>query len=203
MEQAGCVEPLVFNRQTGHLVSGHQRIAILDELEETQDYKIGVAIVNISEKREKELAVFLNNTQAQGRWEKDSFAKLINEGIDISEAGFTWADLEVEFGESLKSFPGAGAFASEEAAAAPAVDEIEAIKNRKKAVREENAVNPSEDADYYLPIAFMSTADKKRWLVKNGFSEDAAYLNAGEVGWIVEPEPEEKNESAATEAQSE
>ena len=31
LEKVGCVEALVWNRKTGNLISGHQRLSILDE----------------------------------------------------------------------------------------------------------------------------------------------------------------------------
>ena len=39
IEKVGLVTPLVWNRRTGNLVGGHQRLSILDELEARQDYR--------------------------------------------------------------------------------------------------------------------------------------------------------------------
>ena len=61
----GLVEPLVWNEQSGILVSGHQRLSLLDESEKfvagdpTTDYKIGVAVVDLNLKRERELNIWL------------------------------------------------------------------------------------------------------------------------------------------------
>ena len=77
LEKVGCVEALVWNRKTGNLISGHQRLSILDELEGKADYVVGVTVVNVSEKREKELNVFLNNASAQGRFDEKLLADVL------------------------------------------------------------------------------------------------------------------------------
>ena len=54
---AGLIETLVVNRTTGNLVSGHQRLSILDELEgypvKVDDYQLDVAVVTMTEQQEK------------------------------------------------------------------------------------------------------------------------------------------------------
>ena len=57
----GLVQPLVWNRRTGNLVSGHQRLAALDSLEKSKNYDLLVAVVDVSEREERVLNVQLNN----------------------------------------------------------------------------------------------------------------------------------------------
>lgn len=54
----GLVRPIVVNERTMHIVSGHQRIAILDSLERRKDYELDVAFVDMDEKVEREQNVF-------------------------------------------------------------------------------------------------------------------------------------------------
>ena len=67
----GLVQPLVWNRRTGNLVSGHQRLSQLDQLERSQDYDLQVSVVDVDEREEKILNVQLNNPSMQGDWDMD------------------------------------------------------------------------------------------------------------------------------------
>jgi len=61
----GLVEPLVWNERTGHLIGGHLRLRVHEELVYTE---APVSVVRLSRSREKALNVLLNNTKAQGRF---------------------------------------------------------------------------------------------------------------------------------------
>src|SRR5688572_26248431 len=61
IKASGLVMTLVWNRRTGNLVGGHQRISILDELEKSQNYLLTVSAIDVDDKQEKELNLFLNN----------------------------------------------------------------------------------------------------------------------------------------------
>ena len=85
----GLVQPLVWNRRTGNLVSGHQRLSQLDQLERSQDYDLQVSVVDVDEREEKILNVQLNNPSMQGDWDMDKLNGLAGEnGIDPEEFGF-------------------------------------------------------------------------------------------------------------------
>lgn len=86
LKRVGLLEPLVVNEVTGHLVSGHQRLAILDSMEESKDYFLDVAFIQLSEKEEREQMVFMNNQSAMGTWDVDLLDKLIKD----EEANFNW-----------------------------------------------------------------------------------------------------------------
>ena len=84
LEKFGVVEPIVFNKQTGHIVGGHFRIRELKKL----GYKeVDCVIVDLNEDDEKELNIRLNaNT---GDWDFDELAnnwdagQLTEWGLDI------------------------------------------------------------------------------------------------------------------------
>lgn len=88
----GLMETLVWNKTTGNLVSGHQRLEILDQLEGRDDYDLTVAVVELSEQEEKEQNIFMNNPNAQGDWDRELMLQLIPD-IDVKAAGLTDADL--------------------------------------------------------------------------------------------------------------
>lgn len=85
----GLVETLVWNRRTGHLVSGHQRLAVLDALEGTVEYALDVAVVDVDEREERILNVQLNNGDMMGRWDAEALEVLrFEHGFSAEDLGF-------------------------------------------------------------------------------------------------------------------
>lgn len=182
LERFGLVEPLVWNETTGNLVSGHQRLAIIDREQGWpggSDFSIGVSVVKMNEKREKQLNVWLNNRAAQGAFDEAGLYELLKESeSSLDDMGLTRGDLMLEFGslpDDLDSM-----FQPEIDASKPAVDEIALIKDRKKKYRAEEASAPAQDADYYLMVVFDSAAAKNDWLRQNRFPTDARFVTAAE-----------------------
>ena len=93
METFGYVEPIVWNKKTGNIVGGHQRLKIL---EEQGHVEIECVVVDFEETEEKALNVALN--KVSGQWDLPKLADLISElddGIfDISITGFDAAEVE-------------------------------------------------------------------------------------------------------------
>ncbi len=96
LKEQGLVSPLTWNKTTGNLVGGHQRLAALDILEKSTDYLLDVAVVEVDEKREKELNIILNNPAIQGFTDIDKFALLIPE-IDVDAVGYDVTDYQAIF----------------------------------------------------------------------------------------------------------
>ena len=61
----GPVDPLVWNEPTGHVVGGHVRLRVLEDL---GCAAAPVSVVRLPEAHERALNVALNNTKAQGRF---------------------------------------------------------------------------------------------------------------------------------------
>ncbi|EIP96863.1 hypothetical protein OpiT1DRAFT_01289 [Opitutaceae bacterium TAV1] len=96
IEDVGLVNAFVWNRRTGNLVGGHQRLSILDELEGRNDYRLTVAAVDVDERTEKELNVFLNNASSMGEWDLQALGKLMEEfrPEELPEFGFEAGELD-------------------------------------------------------------------------------------------------------------
>lgn len=92
IRKRGLLETLVWNKTTGNLVSGHQRLSVLDSLEGRDDYDFTVAVVELSDKEEKEQNIFFNNPNSQGDWDRELMLEIIPE-IDVKAAGLSDADL--------------------------------------------------------------------------------------------------------------
>ena len=101
IKKFGIVGGLTVNKRTGYtVVSGHQKITIMDELQKydpvthNNDYKLRVEVTDVDEQKEKELNILLNNPNAQGRWDYEKLAQIIPD-IDYKDAGLTDADLNM------------------------------------------------------------------------------------------------------------
>ena len=101
IKKFGLVGGIVVNKRTGFtVVSGHQRLSVMDELQKynsdtkENDYRIRVDVVDMDEKSEKELNILANNPNAQGSWDYDALRELVPD-IDYKDAGLTEADLNM------------------------------------------------------------------------------------------------------------
>lgn len=76
LEEFDLVEPLVWNKRTGHLVSGHQRFEILKSRGEKM---MPCSVVDLTEEKEKALNITLNNPHVSGKWEDSLLVSLLKE----------------------------------------------------------------------------------------------------------------------------
>ena len=72
LDEFGCVEPLVWNRRTGNLVGGHQRLKILQA---RGDERIDVSVVDLPPQRERALNIALK--KIGGDWDERKLADLL------------------------------------------------------------------------------------------------------------------------------
>lgn len=96
LEEFDLVQPIVWNRTTGHVVGGHQRLQVLTDQGRTE---IDCVVIEASLEREKALNVALNNPQVGGKWDEDKLLDLVAEleslpDIDATLTGFSAADLQ-------------------------------------------------------------------------------------------------------------
>lgn len=95
IQNHNLLEPFVWNRRTGNLVGGHQRISTLDQLEGREDYLVPVNPVDLSDVEEKSLNLMLNNQQLQGEHDAEKVLEMFrNNEIDLDLAGYSRIDLE-------------------------------------------------------------------------------------------------------------
>lgn len=87
ISEFGYVEPVIWNRQTGNVVGGHQRLKVMLGLGHTE---IDCVVVNLNLQREKALNIALN--KIQGDWDETKLAFLMAEfdtsAFDASMTGF-------------------------------------------------------------------------------------------------------------------
>lgn len=101
IEQFGYVEPVIWNKVTGHVVGGHQRLKVLMDM---GIIEVECVIIEIDEEKEKALNIALN--KISGDWDKDKLALLIADlqgvDFDVSLTGFDPKELDDLFKDTLK-----------------------------------------------------------------------------------------------------
>jgi hypothetical protein len=101
LKNHGMIETLVYNKVTGNLVSGHQRLSVLDDLHEGKDYKMQFAVVEMTEVEEMQANIAMNNQFMQGEFDLRKLSELVSEQDDVPAflegAVLRTEDLEVMF----------------------------------------------------------------------------------------------------------
>ena len=172
LKRVGLLQPIVMNKRTGNIVSGHQRIAVMDSLERTQNYLLDVAVVDLDEKTEKEQVIFFNNEFAMGSFDIPLLDELVKE-INIENAGFEVADLTV----LLPSFeaPRSEPEMEQTKKVSAVAEDIQKLKQARKDGIAATIANHPEDAnvEFFLVLVFRDAAGTDAFL-------DTAKMNRGE-----------------------
>lgn len=95
LREFDLVQPLVWNKTTGHVVSGHQRLDILKAKGVTN---VAVVVVELSLDKEKALNVALNNSLVGSEWDAVKLMDVVRElqsstEIDVALTGFDAEEL--------------------------------------------------------------------------------------------------------------
>lgn len=209
IKKFGLVGGVTVNKRTGFtVVSGHQRLTVMDELQKydtktkENDYKVRVDVTDVDEKMEKELNILLNNPNAQGRWDYEKLAQLIPD-IDYKDAGLTDADLnmigvdyllqteeENNIADALDDLMSPIVEEREEAKAERAAEralqqeiEREAKMQHMKDVKQqvkESAMAKAEEMDAYVMLSFSSWSAKAEFCERFGYPAEMKIIK-GEV----------------------
>lgn len=201
IKKFGMVGGIVVNKRTGYtLVSGHQRLSVMDELQkynpETKenDYPIRVDLIDVEEKEEKELLILLNNPSAQGEWDYDALRELIPD-IDYKDAGLTEQDLDIIGVDFNFQTEEENIIANElEDLMEPAREEHQSELAQKQAERAEKvahmkqvkqevkeaATKAAANMDAYLMLSFDTWEAKAEFCERFGFNPGDKFLK-GEV----------------------
>ena len=141
LKEFGLVEQLVWNRRTGNLVGGHQRLADLDKSAGSLDYELEVAAVDKDLIEEKRLNLTLNSPFAQGEYNLEGVVAIVKE-TGYEGTGFDYLDLQ------LFNVPDAGDLFSEDPAQG-LINEVTRVNDEGKAYEAERIAagkdTPSDD----------------------------------------------------------
>jgi len=94
LREFDLVQPLVWNKTTGHLVSGHQRLDILKAKGVTH---VEAVVVELTLEKEKALNIALNNSLVGSEWDAGKLIDVVRElqetEIDVALTGFDAEEL--------------------------------------------------------------------------------------------------------------
>lgn len=93
LEIFGYVEPVIWNKTTGNVVGGHQRLKVLMDLGHTE---VDCVVVELDTPQEKALNLALN--KIQGDWDETKLAELMADldagAFDVSLTGFDASEVD-------------------------------------------------------------------------------------------------------------
>lgn len=193
----GVLGGIVVNRRTGNtIVSGHQKVYILDILNDypDKDYSLRVEVVDYDEKKEKEANCALNSPNVGGGYDYDKLRELIPD-IDYKDAGLTEQDLDIIGVDFNFQTEEENTIADElDTLMEPVREEHQAELAQKQAERAEKvahmkqvkqevkeaATKAAANMDAYLMLSFDNWEAKKEFCEKFGFDPEEKFLK-GEV----------------------
>lgn len=167
LKQKGLLMPLVWNKRTKTLVSGHQRIEQIDKIKKSQDYTLTVSCVDLDLKDEIELNIILNNPSAMGEFDQEKLIG-IKEQFDIdfiNDAGFDFQDIqfiEINNDVQIENRPEKGNY-------------------QESALSQESRVQKPpiiDDTDTLITFVFLTNKDKRGFMEKIGQGLNVRRLNA-------------------------
>ena len=189
IKRVGLLDTIVVNKNTMNIVSGHQRVAILDSLERKKDYAITVAMVDLTEKEEVEQNLFFNNEKAMGEFDPLQLGELFESfDIDIDYTGFELPDLgilgvEVDFGQ-------------QDPEEADGEENKELLQLNGKIYEDSHELRKAiggyaknenvEDRNVFTVLTFSSEANKAAFMEKYGFTAFEKYIKGEVLDQIIE-----------------
>jgi hypothetical protein len=191
----GIVGGMVWNATTSNLVSGHQKLSILDELSKYDpknketDYKLKVEKIEVDVKTEKELNIFFNNPNSQGTWDYDALREMIPD-IDYKDAGLTDEDLSLigidfEF-QTEDEIDLAGEL---EAMTMPVQEQKEAKKaavKEMKAKIKEDAEEKIQHMESYIMLNFKTYEAKTNFMRKFGYDDADKFIKGEHLTELID-----------------
>lgn len=92
----GLIDAPIWNKRTGNIVGGHQRVNQLDAIKGTKEYKLTVAVVDWPIEKEIEQNIALNNPSMQGDYNLTLLDDLLGRpDIELVNTGFDVTTLEL------------------------------------------------------------------------------------------------------------
>lgn len=180
-KKVGFLGGIVWNEQTGNLVSGHKRLEALDciykYLESGKEYLVKVEVVNIDLKTEKSQNIYFNNKKKQGQTDFDALSLIVNE-IDIDLAGIDESDIELiealvpdfEYGDK-DDFK----LELNEESKLSLEEKKESIKSLKKDIK--NSISDAHLSKHFS-VSFSSYNEKAEFLESVGINGDEVVISS-------------------------
>lgn len=175
LKRHGLVSTLTWNKRTGNLVGGHQRLEQLDALEKNKDYTLDVCVIDVPVEEEAVLNVQLNNPSMQGDWDLDKLATMTEEfDLNFQDMGFTQLDIDFMY-DGDERFT--------EMFQTPEAEEVKQglaeVKEARAASKERMAEN--NNINFYSVIVFEDEEQKREFYKKISVPMSEEYLTADNI----------------------
>ena len=197
----GVLGGIIVNRRTNNtIVGGHQKVAILDDInkynpsDKSTDYLLRVELIDVDEKTEKEINITLNNPNVGGEWDFDKLRELIPD-IDYKKTGLTDEDLnligcdyllktdeENDLAMSLSDMMAPVEQMKADEREQRKLDRAEKVGHMKDVKRQvmEGAQKKVDDMSAYIMLSFDSFEAKKAFCCRFGYDQYTKIIK-GEV----------------------
>lgn len=183
LKKHGLVEPIVWNKRTGNLVGGHQRLSLVDDYEQSDDYTLDVSVIDVPERQEKSINIALNNPSIQGQYDPAKIAELVSSGeVDIEETGFSKLDLEM----LAPSLDLTGLFETKTQASSESVSSAEEqakklqdLKDARKKTQAE--ASEKNDTEFCTILVFESRAQAMHFAELTDNDPDSKYIDGARL----------------------
>lgn len=179
LKKHGLVSTLTWNKRTGNLVGGHQRLEQLDALEKNKDYSLDVCVIDVDEAEEATLNVHLNNPSMQGDWDLNKLMFMADDfGIDfVEDMGFTKLDVDTMFDGIFSD-----AYETPERELVEGrLDEIKAAREKSKEIYKDNA-----KLNYYAIVLFADEDEKREFFKEISVPFGEQYLTLEQVRRVAD-----------------
>lgn len=184
LKKVGLLHPLTWNEVTGNLISGHQRLKIIDQIEKSEDYLLTVSVVRMDEKTEKEQNIFLNATTFTGEFDFEALTTMLPD-IDAFSAGLDEYDLNI-IGVTLEQEQHDEETTEEDDMFTDMQQsKKQAVKDAKKKASE-SIDSRFDDGERYVTLSFSDYKAKSAFMMKFGLNPDDLYIKGEEFGKIIE-----------------
>ncbi len=171
LKKHGLLAPPVWNKRTGNLVSGHQRLSQLDTLNGSPKYRLKIAVVDMDLAAEKEANLLFNNVSAMGDWDLEKLEEILrDETVALEGTGFDMADVYRLLGD----MPGGSQ------------QNVDDLAQRLRGFQEAYA-NVSDNTgrdDFYMVVVFRDYASRTDFLQKLGL-EDNRYQDGKTIAALI------------------
>lgn len=194
LKRVGMLGGIVWNEDTRNLVSGHQRVSVMDEVNKynpeskENDYEMKVEVVHLTEKQEKEQNLFMNNRSVQGEFDNEMLKDLLSD-IDFDNAGFDEFDLE-SLGLDIPSLENIEDVISDTPAWVEDTEEnklkrkVDTAFNKDRVAKEKD--EDDRGAESYVCLTFSNKRAKESFMIKFGFDVDEQFIKGEEFSEIIE-----------------
>jgi hypothetical protein len=192
LREIGLLSPIVVNRTTMNIVSGHQRIDAMDSLLRKDDYELTVAMVELTEEEEVKANILMNNPAVQGEWDPDKMVDIKGMFPEIdfqADLGFDQLDIDYLFAGSEQFAEVAEIFvppaAQETKSTLEKMKETDNLKAAKRDYREKakaaNAEGTSyqvDENDYHVTFVFNNNTEKRDFMRRIHQKETEKFIKA-------------------------